>query len=396
MANYESIEKQQMDKAKQQQSQYETERNQQSQAMIDQINQAIDAATRPVQQQYQQQIENVPEQYKKLYSANAVQQMVGRKLLEEQMANMGLTNSGLNRTQQTALTLQRGNADNSVRTQEQAARDELNAALSKLLADAAAQKQQQAAQITNQAASDILGNRTNLFNNAVNAAVEEYNAILQNEIAKQQLAQQQAQLRAEQELKQKQLEQEQARWQAEQELQQKQLELEQANLPERYKQEAVQILLGQGYTYPEAHNMVFGNGAAGSSGGFNGSSNAGGAVSYSGLKAKNGMSVAELVDRVKRQALSGDFDGAIRTLKSNISDQDIINQTLKEMGTSDTNPVVFGTQLHGMLEWKTITPTQAVAYIIDLYGNNNLQYAKAAAKQAGDEVYKELMSRWVD
>ena len=76
MANYESIEKQQMDKAKQQQSQYETERNQQSQAMIDQINQAIDAATRPVQQQYQQQIENVPEQYKKLYSANAVQQMV--------------------------------------------------------------------------------------------------------------------------------------------------------------------------------------------------------------------------------------------------------------------------------------------------------------------------------
>lgn len=266
MANYESIEKEQLDKAKQQQSQYETERNQQSQAMIDQINQAIDAATRPVQQQYQQQIENVPEQYKKLYSANAVQQMVGRKLLEEQMANMGLTNSGLNRTQQTALTLQRGNADNSVRTQEQAARDELNAALSKLLADAAAQKQQQAAQITNQAASDILGNRTNLYNNAVNAAVEEYNAVLQNEIAKQQLAQQQAQLRAEQELKQKQLELEQARWQAEQALQQKQLELEQANLPERYKQEAVQILLGQGYTYPEALNMVFGNGAAGSSG----------------------------------------------------------------------------------------------------------------------------------
>lgn len=185
MANYESIEKQQMDKAKQQQSQYETERNQQSQAMIDQINQAIDAATRPVQQQYQQQIENVPEQYKKLYSANAVQQMVGRKLLEEQMANMGLTNSGLNRTQQTALTLQRGNADNSVRTQEQAARDELNAALSKLLADAAAQKQQQAAQITNQAASDILNNRTNLYNNAVNAAIQEYDAAQQAELKSQ-------------------------------------------------------------------------------------------------------------------------------------------------------------------------------------------------------------------
>ena len=185
MANYESIEKGQLDKAKQQQSQYETERNQQSQAMIDQINQAIDAATRPVQQQYQQQIENVPEQYKKLYSANAVQQMVGRKLLEEQMANMGLTNSGLNRTQQTALTLQRGNADNSVRTQEQAAQDELNAALSKLLADAAAQKQQQAAQITNQAASDILNNRTSLYNNAVNAAIQEYDAAQQAELKSQ-------------------------------------------------------------------------------------------------------------------------------------------------------------------------------------------------------------------
>jgi hypothetical protein len=49
--------------------------------------------------------------YEERYSQNAVQQLVNERYLQERMANLGLTDSGLNRTQMTALQLQRGRAD---------------------------------------------------------------------------------------------------------------------------------------------------------------------------------------------------------------------------------------------------------------------------------------------
>lgn len=341
MADYESMEKQQLDKAQQQQSRYEAERNRLSQDLINQINQAIDTATRPVRQQYEQQIANVPEQYKSLYSANAVQQEVNRRQLEERMANMGLTDSGLNRTQQTAVTLQRGNADNAVRLQEQAAKDELSAALNELLANAAAQKQQQAAQIGAQAASDILGNRTSLYNNAVNAAVQEYNAALQNELARQQLAQEQAQ------------------WEAEQALARQQLENERASLPERYRQEAVQILLNQGYSYPEAYNAVYGSGAAGLTGssgsaGTAGTAGAGGTLGAAALAGANaavaaaganngtaaltsGFSVSQraAVEQARARTMANDYNRALALLLPLFQDSESLGRAVEAAGIPD-------------------------------------------------------------
>lgn len=335
MADYESMEKQQLDKAQQQQSRYEAERNRLSQDLINQINQAIDTATRPVRQQYEQQIANVPEQYKSLYSANAVQQEVNRRQLEERMANMGLTDSGLNRTQQTAVTLQRGNADNAVRLQEQAAKDELSAALNELLANAAAQKQQQAAQIGAQAASDILGNRTSLYNNAVNAAVQEYNAALQNELARQQLAQEQAQ------------------WEAEQALARQQLENERASLPERYRQEAVQILLNQGYSYPEAYNAVYGSGAAGSAG-TAGTAGAGGTLGAAALAGANAAAAAAganngtaaltsgfsasqraAVEQARARTMTNDYNRALALLLPLFQDSESLGRAVEAAGIPD-------------------------------------------------------------
>lgn len=51
------------------------------------------------------------ESYEERYSQNAVQQMVNERYMQERMANLGLTDSGLNRTQMTAIQLQRGRAD---------------------------------------------------------------------------------------------------------------------------------------------------------------------------------------------------------------------------------------------------------------------------------------------
>ena len=71
---------------------------------------AIDKSTASAAKPYQTQIEQLPSQYQKLYDTNAVQELVNRRQVQETMANMGLTDSGLNRTQQTAIAIQRGNA----------------------------------------------------------------------------------------------------------------------------------------------------------------------------------------------------------------------------------------------------------------------------------------------
>ena len=165
--NYDDYEKKQLDKAKGQQSQYANERNQVSQNTYNQIANAIDTSTNAVKEGYQKKIDRLPQEYRSLYDANAVQEAVGRRQLEERMANMGITDSGLNRTQQTALTVQRGNADAIVRAQQQKAADELTQALNEVLANAAAQKQTQAANIFGQGSTDILNNRTSLYNNAL-------------------------------------------------------------------------------------------------------------------------------------------------------------------------------------------------------------------------------------
>ena len=115
--------------------------------VIQQINAAIDRATASSTNPYKTQMEQLPSQYQSLFDANAVQELVGRRQVQETMANMGLTDSGLNRTQQTALSVQRGNADASVRLAQQQKTQELQDKISQLVENAAAQKQQQEASI---------------------------------------------------------------------------------------------------------------------------------------------------------------------------------------------------------------------------------------------------------
>ena len=115
--------------------------------VIQQINAAIDRATASSTNPYKTQMEQLPSQYQPLFDANAVQELVGRRQVQEAMANMGLTDSGLNRTQQTALSVQRGNADASVRLAQQQKTQELQDKISQLVENAAAQKQQQEASI---------------------------------------------------------------------------------------------------------------------------------------------------------------------------------------------------------------------------------------------------------
>ena len=123
------------------------QRKQSDDEVIQQINAAIDRATASSTNPYKTQMEQLPSQYQSLFDANAVQELVGRRQVQEAMANMGLTDSGLNRTQQTALSVQRGNADAGVRLAQQQKTQELQDTISQLVENAAAQKQQQEASI---------------------------------------------------------------------------------------------------------------------------------------------------------------------------------------------------------------------------------------------------------
>ena len=123
------------------------QRKQSDDEVIQQINAAIDRATASSTNPYKTQMEQLPSQYQSLFDANAVQELVGRRQVQEAMANMGLTDSGLNRTQQTALSVQRGNADAGVRLAQQQKTQELQDKISQLVENAAAQKQQQEASI---------------------------------------------------------------------------------------------------------------------------------------------------------------------------------------------------------------------------------------------------------
>lgn len=105
-------------------------------------NAIIDSATQNQVRPLQQQIDGAGAVFQKQYDANAIAEQVSRKQLEERMANLGLTDSGLNRTQQTALSVQRGNADAAVGGQMRDYVTKLENAINEVTVSAENQKKQ--------------------------------------------------------------------------------------------------------------------------------------------------------------------------------------------------------------------------------------------------------------
>lgn len=100
----------------------------------------VDKATAATTAQYQKQIDEAPTVYREQYDNNALAEAVNRRKLQESMANLGLTDSGLNRTQQTALSVMKGNADAATRQQQQEYVDGLQSAIDQVYAKGEAEK----------------------------------------------------------------------------------------------------------------------------------------------------------------------------------------------------------------------------------------------------------------
>lgn len=84
-----------------------------------QIGATLDTAADAAAGVYRQEIEDAPLESRALYDQNAMREAVDRKKIEESLANMGMTDSGISSSMQTALAVQKSRADSSVRAAEQ-------------------------------------------------------------------------------------------------------------------------------------------------------------------------------------------------------------------------------------------------------------------------------------
>lgn len=76
-----------------------------------------------VTSEYDTKIGNVSTAYEDRYKENAVQKLINERQVAENMANIGLTDSGLNTTQQTAVQLSYANQKGATDRAKQAQRD---------------------------------------------------------------------------------------------------------------------------------------------------------------------------------------------------------------------------------------------------------------------------------
>lgn len=88
-----------------------------------------DTQKQQTQNTYNRQIDETSKSYEDLYDENAVQRLINEREIAENMANSGLTDSGLNRTQQTAVQLSYANSKNKIDVTRQKAIDTLTASL---------------------------------------------------------------------------------------------------------------------------------------------------------------------------------------------------------------------------------------------------------------------------
>lgn len=107
---------------------------------VSDINTIVDTSTNNSVNKVQGEIDKLPTAFQSSFDANAVQQKINERQTAEHMANLGLTNSGLNRTQQTAFAIQRSNADAALRQQINATTASLKQQIADLYASGEAQK----------------------------------------------------------------------------------------------------------------------------------------------------------------------------------------------------------------------------------------------------------------
>lgn len=102
---------------------------------INKVNTTAESQKQVINDNYGAQIKEAETAYDDQQRINAVQKLINERQVAESMANSGLTNSGLNRTQQTAVQLSYANNKAELDRQRQSAIDALNREMNSYLTD---------------------------------------------------------------------------------------------------------------------------------------------------------------------------------------------------------------------------------------------------------------------
>lgn len=107
-------------------AQYDEDNLENKNKQIAAVNETAEKNKQIITDNYNAQISDAEISYDDKYRVNAVQKLINERQVAESMANSGLTNSGLNRTQQTAVQLSYANNKAQLDRQKQSAIDNLN------------------------------------------------------------------------------------------------------------------------------------------------------------------------------------------------------------------------------------------------------------------------------
>lgn len=135
---------------------------------------AVDTSVAAVKAQGEKDIESTNASYEDVFRKNNLNQIINEEQTKERMANLGLTDSGLNRSQQTAIQLQRSNADAATIRNRQAAVDEIRKGIAEYVTAAEAQKAEIDSTVRSNWMQKADANAVALYNQqeANNAAIE--------------------------------------------------------------------------------------------------------------------------------------------------------------------------------------------------------------------------------
>lgn len=130
------------------------------------VGEIFDTQRDQVNKQAEADTQKVGSQYKGLYDEAALQQLVNERNLKQRQASLGLTDSGLTASQQTAIQVSRGNADAKISAQKQAAIDSITLQLEQYLAQIEQNRASSFAEID----YNLNNTNTNLYNSLMSQA----------------------------------------------------------------------------------------------------------------------------------------------------------------------------------------------------------------------------------
>lgn len=134
------------------------------------VNTTADLGRQTITDDYSAQIATANQSYDELIDQNEVQKIINERQIAENMANMGLTDSGLNRTQMTAAQLSYSNNQAKINRQRQAAVDTLARAMNAQLAEIESNRAANLKSIDATYDKQAVSNATSIYNTELKAS----------------------------------------------------------------------------------------------------------------------------------------------------------------------------------------------------------------------------------